>query len=457
MKVLRSITLSFYILLAVAFTASGAAPAITMPIVPSADQLISIPKIPKTPNIASAAEVIKALPGKADRAQAEISFLKGTAHVLISPAEDWLNFTDKDKYSAVKLGLNDSVKTDGGSKLELKFLNGNTIRMIENSAIMIKEVEVDPKQTTQKTTIELLGGKIWNKVTAIALGKDQKNSYYQVSNPVAVALVKGTRFDMSFSGDESIVRVFEGIVEASNPSGKTLIPQSFFSVVREAEAPSHLQLLPPGSEDEWKWEDDDDDDKDDEGEGSGPSAILPAVGIIPMIVPYAHKDATEDAKAVEPEKGETVTAAPIAKPLTKLPPEDKKAPVWAAAQSFILPGSGEFYVKQPAKGLIYAAAEGLCIYMAWDAKTQSDQSYAQAKEARDNFNIPKMDALYKEALSAYQNNQTFSYLAFGIACFAAWDSYQEALNYNKNILQQGKVSFRVEQDGSLWAGYTKAF
>jgi hypothetical protein len=113
-------------------------------------------------------------------------------------------------------------------------------------------------------------------------------------------------------------------------------------------------------------------------------------------------------------------------------PEDGKSPELAAIQSLLVPGLGEFYVEQPLKGAMVFLGEFFLI-------NQIMEKDKQAASFRSLGNSQKADSLMEQ-------NQLNIALTVAASLWCAWDSWQEAGNYNRTHLQQ-KVSWKLLPDG----------
>ncbi len=110
-----------------------------------------------------------------------------------------------EKNNVLKLG--EEITTGDNSNLELEFWDGSTIRMGPNSKIKISGDMCD-----RRTLIEQTTGKVWNKVKKL-LGSQK----YEVKTDRNGGGVRGTVFSIEITGDEEIIKVYEGSFEVHPP------------------------------------------------------------------------------------------------------------------------------------------------------------------------------------------------------------------------------------------------
>ncbi|MEO8513388.1 MAG: FecR family protein [Ignavibacteria bacterium] len=111
-----------------------------------------------------------------------------------------------EKNNVLKLG--EEITTGDNSNLELEFWDGSTIKMGPNSKIKISGDMCD-----RRTLIEQTTGKVWTKVKKLLGGQK-----YEVKTDRNGGGVRGTEFSIEITGDEEIIRVFEGSFEVHPPS-----------------------------------------------------------------------------------------------------------------------------------------------------------------------------------------------------------------------------------------------
>jgi len=154
-----------------------------------------------------------------------VKMITGQATIFNKTTVTW----DKLKiYSDINFG--DSIKTDSESQVEIVFNNTNSIRIDENSKMVVNLIPVSKKEHT----IEVFNivGTIVSDIKKLTTTRDQ----YQVRTPTAVAAIRGTFFSVSFSinSKSSHINVFGGKVWVKGNKGKKkgvlLAPGQFLKV-----------------------------------------------------------------------------------------------------------------------------------------------------------------------------------------------------------------------------------
>jgi hypothetical protein len=134
---------------------------------------------------------------------AKITTFEGNVSVLKKGAADW-----RDAKPGSPLEVGDQVYTREESFAEIRYSIGTVLRMDEKSKVTIEESS--EKTVRTKSAI----GSVWvNMRKLVSTGKQ-----FEVSTPTAVAAIRGTVFDFSYTPDSATyVNVFEGKV-AVGPS-----------------------------------------------------------------------------------------------------------------------------------------------------------------------------------------------------------------------------------------------
>jgi hypothetical protein len=134
---------------------------------------------------------------------AKITSFEGTVQVMKKGSTDW-----KNARPGMPLEVGDQIFTQGESFAEIRYVIGTVLRMDEKTKITLESSS--EKTVKSKSAI----GTVWiNMRKLVSTGKE-----FQVSTPTAVAAIRGTVFDMSYTPDSaSYVAVFEGKV-AVGPS-----------------------------------------------------------------------------------------------------------------------------------------------------------------------------------------------------------------------------------------------
>jgi hypothetical protein len=129
---------------------------------------------------------------------AKIELIEGKASIRRSGAADWT-----DAKIGISLKAGDIVYTRAESFCVVQYAGGTTLRMNEETKILIEEIS--EKKT--KTSISI--GHVWVNMQKLVTSK----SSFELSSPTATAAIRGTIFDMNTLKDSSTdVCVFEGKV-----------------------------------------------------------------------------------------------------------------------------------------------------------------------------------------------------------------------------------------------------
>jgi hypothetical protein len=134
---------------------------------------------------------------------AKITTFEGTVQVMKKGSTDW-----KNARPGMPLEVGDQIFTQSESFAEIRYVIGTVLRMDEKTKITLESSS--EKTVKSKSAI----GTVWiNMRKLVSTGNE-----FQVSTPTAVAAIRGTVFDMSYTPDSaSYVAVFEGKV-AVGPS-----------------------------------------------------------------------------------------------------------------------------------------------------------------------------------------------------------------------------------------------
>lgn len=129
---------------------------------------------------------------------AKITTFEGNVSVLKKGAADW-----RDAKPGTPLEVGDQIYTREESFAEIRYSIGTVLRMDEKTKVTIEE-------SSEKTVRTKSGlGSVWvNMRKLISTGKQ-----FEVATPTAVAAIRGTVFDFSYTPDSATyVNVFEGKV-----------------------------------------------------------------------------------------------------------------------------------------------------------------------------------------------------------------------------------------------------
>lgn len=151
---------------------------------------------------------------------------KGDARVIgvqgqaeFSLAENW-----QDALIDAVVSVGSSVRTGADSWLELRFDDGNVVRLQADTELLLARLEdledqADGSQLRQ-TVLELRYGKVWVIV-------DTEEQPFKIETPGLIAGVRGTKFrlDAASEAEPALIKTFEGLVASTIGFEETLINQ----------------------------------------------------------------------------------------------------------------------------------------------------------------------------------------------------------------------------------------
>ena len=154
-----------------------------------------------------------------------INFVVGTVTII-----------DKDTKSAAKVGdvVKQGMKIETGSKSFVDiYFDDNAVKVLENSIVEIRELEINLTENSEKTRFHVQQGKIFSKVAK----KLAKNDQFLVSSPTATAGVRGTEFLVIEDRGTGVVATLKGKVEVKNEAspekGSVVVPENKEVVVEK--------------------------------------------------------------------------------------------------------------------------------------------------------------------------------------------------------------------------------
>jgi len=132
------------------------------------------------------------------KSMARINILVGKAQIFRS--KKWMNA----ERNAV-LNLNDKLKTDKNSRVELAFSDGSRLRVDQNTEILLVS------NSKNKSFFKIFTGKLWANVA----NKNKQN--FSVQSPTAVLSVMGTTFCVESEKNQTEASVFDGSIGVQPP------------------------------------------------------------------------------------------------------------------------------------------------------------------------------------------------------------------------------------------------
>lgn len=152
---------------------------------------------------------------------AKINFLVGQIYIIPANSHEAIPA----KFNA-SLYPGDRVETKSESRCEIKYENGNIIRLDQNS--LYKIVSIDPARKASQSELSL--GRLWANVVKLFGGGQS----FAVKTPTAVAAVRGTVYAIDVDSASATFKVFEGSVGVSPITEDSTVTDSVF-VLSEGE------------------------------------------------------------------------------------------------------------------------------------------------------------------------------------------------------------------------------
>jgi len=98
---------------------------------------------------------------------------------------------------------NDTIISNDSSQAEIVYSDSSTLYIDENSKIVTSG--------TEKRSVYISIGRVWAKIKKLVKGES-----FEVNSPLSVSGVMGTEFEVSYFGDESLVKVVDGKVNTKD-------------------------------------------------------------------------------------------------------------------------------------------------------------------------------------------------------------------------------------------------
>jgi len=122
---------------------------------------------------------------------ATVASPSGDVQVQKKDTTTWTNATN-----GMKLAVGDTLKTGSDGSAELRFFEGSVMEVEANSQVVIEDLSLTASGSTSVGLKQLLG----NTVNRVGQLVDSASSY-EVETPAAVAVVRGTAFNMEVEQD----------------------------------------------------------------------------------------------------------------------------------------------------------------------------------------------------------------------------------------------------------------
>lgn len=135
----------------------------------------------------------------------------------------------------------DRIKTGELARAAVLLDDGSLLRLNANTDLALKEKKPGKKEGRLKVLL----GRLWAKIS-------QQDSQLEIETPTAVAAIKGTALELVVnSSGQSILIVWDGLVEFYNELGKRLVQASQQSTSEPGQAPGAPQKVDLKSLDRW--------------------------------------------------------------------------------------------------------------------------------------------------------------------------------------------------------------
>ncbi len=123
---------------------------------------------------------------------------------------------------------------DSSGMADIHFQNGSITRIMPNSEVKITSAKVT--KSDLEVQMDLAAGKVFSVVNKLS-----RNSRFEVRTRTGTSGVKGTIFSTETNGNETVIMVKEGKVEATNPGASSqavMVADLKKSVIKANQAPS---------------------------------------------------------------------------------------------------------------------------------------------------------------------------------------------------------------------------
>jgi len=144
------------------------------------------------------------------------------------------------------VAVGDIVRTGRRSRAQLQLADGSVLNIGSLTKIQIGEFSFDAERKIRKSSISDFRG----KVRAAVSKSTNKNSFFEIKTPGAVAAVRGTNYGVdAISPNETVVVTYSGTVAVSNLFGpkqnqKVLVRKGQYTRVVSTQAPSAPTTAP---------------------------------------------------------------------------------------------------------------------------------------------------------------------------------------------------------------------
>ncbi len=133
-----------------------------------------------------------------------VNFITGTVSIIDGGKKVTAKVGD-----TVRKGM--KIETGGKSSIDI-FFDENAIKIMENSAVEVSELELNLQDESEKTRFRITQGKVFSKMAR----KLAKNEKFTISTPTTTAGVRGTEFLVVEADGKGLVACLKGTVEVKN-------------------------------------------------------------------------------------------------------------------------------------------------------------------------------------------------------------------------------------------------
>lgn len=176
---------------------------------------------------------------------ASIVDLTGAVQALLGQYDDWSAASKGDG-----LAEGEKIKTQKDSDAILKWLSGHAVRVYELSMVEVTRLASDFGAGRDRVRIHCNKGRLY--VTAAKLsGSD---SFFEIVTPSARAAVRGTKFFVEVTEDETTFTVIEGQIEVIMDEIQTMLTDNMTLNAIQGEAPGEPEQISEEKKNELKKE-----------------------------------------------------------------------------------------------------------------------------------------------------------------------------------------------------------
>jgi hypothetical protein len=167
--------------------------------------------------------------GGGEAVPCKVSSVSGDVQVLKSGSTESVKATN-----GMELAVGDTITTGSNGSAKLTFFDGSVMEIKANSEILINELSTATSGSTSVSLMEQVGSTV-NRIGKLV----DSSSKYEVETPAAVAVVRGTTFDLVVEEDgETTVKSEEGSVDFTAAGVTVTVNKGYQSSASVGEAPS---------------------------------------------------------------------------------------------------------------------------------------------------------------------------------------------------------------------------